>query len=162
MIYDVGQEVLGFEDEDDGLEGIGPDELLDLLEEANAEPEGDEDDGPAANKDSENRFDNVVFKAPMDGKISRKGADVYCGDMRCGSISYLIHWNPAAYSANCRIHANCYVTMPLVGPDSDEDLLVGWLGSAPSFRTGEDHGLCAPKGSYHRRKPYKATSQKWC
>ena len=129
---------------------VCPDALLELMEELAMDQDGPSAASDVADKPSGESTDLVVT-APMTGAISRKGNEVYCGDTKCGSISYLVHWNPAAMAGNCLVHSNCYVTCPLLGGDEDE--LTHWVGRAFSFRNAEEHGACRPKGSYHRRKP---------
>lgn len=75
--------------------------------------------------------------------ISRKGV---C----CGSISYLIHWEPASYAANCKVHESCYITASMHQVQESE--LEHWLGKAPQFYSAEDHIQAKPKGSYNRRR----------
>ena len=126
------------------------------MEEGRFEAEVDQD-GPSVpspdsvTEKSPDESSDFVVTAPLTGVISRKGNEIYCGDTKCGSISYLVHWNPAAMAGNCLVHNNCYVTCPLIGGDNDE--LTHWVGRAFSFRNAEEHGACRPKGSYHRRRP---------
>lgn len=97
-------------------------------------------------------LDAIVVKAPLAGEICRKGNIVYCNGSKCGSISYLLHWSPAAISGTCAVHTDCFMTCPLL--TGDEDSIVRWLGEAYCFQNAADHGTATPPGSYHRRRPY--------
>lgn len=132
---------------DEGIEGaVCPDALLAVFEEIGI---GSLDTDDASDKLAGNNA--AVFKAPLPGEIRRVGNEVLCGDAKCGTLAYLVHWNPAAIAANCVVHSNCYLTAPLI--DSDEDSLIRWLGEGFCFRSAEDHRSCAPKGCYSSRKP---------
>ena len=91
----------------------------------------------------------VIIKAPLFGEITRQGNQVFCGTTPCGCISYLLHWRPAASSATCSVHPDCYVTAPI---ELNDDILIRWLGEAHCYRNATDHGKFAPSGCYHRRR----------
>ena len=132
---------------DEGIEGaVCPDALLAVFEEIGI---GSLDTDDASDKLAGNNA--AVFKAPLPGEIRRVGNEVLCGDAKCGTLAYLVHWNPAAIAANCVVHSNCYLAAPLI--DSDEDSLIRWLGEGFCFRSAEDRRSCAPKGCYSSRKP---------
>ena len=90
-----------------------------------------------------------VIKQPLPGEIRREGRFVFCGAVKCGSVSFLMHWSPPAIVASCMLHSDCCVSVPLV--DGDEDSLVRWLGEAVCYKSGLDHATCRPKGSYNKR-----------
>ena len=129
---------------------VCPDAFMELMEELAVDQDDPSLASDATGKSPDERSDFVVA-APLTGEISRRGNEIFCGDAKCGSISYLVHWNPAAMAGNCLVHSNCYVTCPLLGADDDE--LIRWVGRAFSFRNAEEHGACRPRGAYHRRKP---------
>eukprot|EP00435_Cladocopium_sp_Y103_P056639 s14_g19.t1 len=145
-----------------------PDALVELMEEVADISLGDSvdmEEGPDGSAESvqkgkpDSDLADLVVKAPLLGEIVRKGNEVLCGGSKCGTMSYLLHWNPAAIAANCAIHENCFVTSPLVGEVVSEDSLVHWLGQAFCFRSAAEHVSCAPLGTYHRRRPVGAASK---
>ena len=161
-IINFSQEALPEESGDGSLDdAVVPDALLEILEEMCVDDDfskfsdQDQDGSSTASKRKSPDFglDNVVIKLPLAGEIVCKGRQIFCSGSRCGSISYLTHWDPPAMADNCSVHSNCYVTCPLV--TGDEDAIIKWVGSAFCFRNAEDHGKSTPKGSYHRRNPPK-------
>ena len=136
-------------------------ELMDEVAEINVDDSGNMDgaDESAPTGSSSDPVADLVVKAPLPGQIVRKGNEILCGGSRCGTLSYLLHWSPAAIAANCAVHENCFVTSPLAGDVVSEDALVHWVGQAFCFRSGAEHVSCAPQGPYHRRKPVGAASK---
>lgn len=95
---------------------------------------------------------DVIVKHDVAGAIIRSGNNIFRGDLKTGSISYLTHWNPAAMAGNCSVHGQgtCYFTMPLLG--GDEDAMIRWLGDGPCYLSAADHMACVPCDAYlHRR-----------
>ena len=149
---DTADAGLGEELED----AVCPDALAELMDELCVDDALSDHD--TKNESSKKRnasnldLDEIVVRAPLAGEICRKGNNVFCNGSKCGSISYLLHWSPAAISGTCAVHADCFMTCPLL--TGDEDSIVRWLGEAYCFRNSADHGTAVPPGSYHRRRPY--------
>ena len=158
LIVNLLQDELPDEGGDGSLDdAVVQDALLEILEEICVDDElsrRDEDSSTVSKRKSPaSDLDNLVVKLPLAGDITLVGRQVFCAGSRCGSISFLTHWDPPAMSGHCAVHPNCFVTCPLV--TGDQDALVKWIGSAFCFRSADDHGKSTPKGSYHRRNPPK-------
>lgn len=95
---------------------------------------------------------DVIVKHDVAGAIIRSGNNIFRGDLKTGSISYLTHWNPAAMAGNCSVHGQgtCYFTMPLLG--GDEDAMIRWLGDGPCYLSAADHMACVPRDAYLQRR----------
>ncbi len=134
-------------DEDDF--DMPPDLLIELhMEEVTAGIEN------SKNSKKEKVFTDII-KQPVEGEVRLDGRMVFRGNIKCGCLNYLLHWQPAAMAANCMLHSDCYITSPLVddnGNGPSEDDLVRWLGEAPCYRTGADHLALRPAGSYEKRR----------
>lgn len=124
--------------------------MLSKFDEVAAEDALDEVFGTEAQIDDS----NLVTKLPPVGEIHQEGCNVFSGSVKCGKMSYFIHWSPAAYCATCQIHPDCYCTGPLM--DMSEDLFIRWLGEAPRFRSGSDHMRTVPQGCYQRRTIHRS------
>lgn len=81
---------------------------------------------------------------------TRVGNTIHARGVGCGTISYLLHWDPASYAANCKVHEDCYVTAALSTVEEHE--LETWLAKGPMFFTAKDHIMAKPMGSYNRRR----------
>lgn len=147
------------DDEDEGLC-----EVLAELELEGAIGSGDAEmsDKPVAGKHASKKAplgllvpvckDSVV-KLPLERPITRQGSSVFYGPTRVGTMSYLVHWSPAAVSANCLIHEDCFFTAPMLGEHAPtDDTIVQWLGEAMCFKCAADHVSHAPEGAYNRRR----------
>lgn len=91
-----------------------------------------------------------MVKQQVEGEVKRQGNAIVRGTVRCGKISYFLHWDPAAVLAACELHSDCYATWPLA-TSPDDDRLVKWLGEAPAYQNGKDHMRSLPPGWYQHR-----------
>lgn len=140
-----------FDDELDGNDfDVPPDLLVELhMEEivAGLEP---------PNQSKKDKVFTDIIKQPAEGEVRLEGRTVFRGNIKCGCLNFLLHWEPAAMAANCMLHSNCYITSPLLpgndGKGPSEDDLVCWLGDGPCYRTGADHSALRPAGSYEKRR----------
>ena len=138
---------------DDGvyLDDANLDPLIDLLEELDLDTPDPNETSARSKRPSDSPPDDYEIKLPLPGDIKRVGNTIFCGAQKTGSVSYLVHWVPAAIAVKCFIHDNCFITAPLL--NVNEDPLVTWVGEAPAYLSGEVHGKHVPKGCYHRRNP---------
>lgn len=148
------------EEEDDFEDTACPEAFDELMEEISLDEasssKGNSDSHMSSKGNQEDDLDSVIFKAPLAGEIKRVGHQIFCSDAKCGNLSYLLHWDPPAVAANCCVHANCYITSPLLETDDDE--MVSWLGQAYCFKNSSDHVSMAPKGSYNRRQRFHSAA----
>lgn len=93
--------------------------------------------------------EDVVVRVFHTEEIKLCGNTVFAGDVKCGTLSWLVHWDPPAIAANCTVHSGCYCTAPI---HFDEQELVQWLGQAISYKDGQAHGRFVPKGTYNKRR----------
>lgn len=90
----------------------------------------------------------VVVTKPREGPQSRVGNTIFVGERAVGSMSYLLHWEPATYSAKCKVHEGCVCTGH-VGRIQESEL-EAWLADAPRYLSARDHMLRKPQGAYNR------------
>ena len=143
--------------DDEFGDSVCPEALTELMDEICVDDAFSDHDTKSEKKGSKRDaasidLDAVVIKAPLKGEIIRRGNHVFNNACKCGSISYLLHWSPPAISGTCAVHADCFLTCPLL--TGDEDSIVRWLGEAFCFQNAAHHGTAAPPGSYHRRRPF--------
>ena len=81
---------------------------------------------------------------------TRKGNVIYERNRKVGTINYLLHWEPASFSASCCVHDSCYVTA--AADRVDEDKMVRWLQDGPRFADSESHMAMKPDGAYNKRR----------
>lgn len=79
---------------------------------------------------------------------SRVGNSIYVGGRLVGVMSYLLHWQPASFSAKCRVHDDCVCTAHV--DRVLESHLEDWLSSGLRFQTAEAHMNAKPAGAYNR------------
>lgn len=79
---------------------------------------------------------------------SRVGNSIYVGGRLVGVMSYLLHWQPASFSAKCRVHDDCVCTAHV--DRVLETHLEEWLSSGLRFQTAEAHMNAKPAGAYNR------------
>lgn len=84
------------------------------------------------------------------GVLSRIGNTIKRDGVVCGTMSYLLRWEPASFAANCKIHEGCYVTAAMTAVDESE--LEEWLAKASRFYSAEDHIAAKPLAAYNKRR----------
>ena len=151
---DDPSELIGQEDIDGALEDLfSSEEIVNAAE----EPEPAEPLGPEA-EDADSHEPSAADPSPVQPSPppTRKGNTIFSGDVRCGSIHYLFHWDPPAFSGKCCLHGpRCYVTGDL-NKVSDEEMSE-WLQRGLECSSADEHLALKPKDSYNqRRRPSKA------
>ena len=81
---------------------------------------------------------------------SRVGNTLYVAGRPVGAISYLFHWEPASYSAKCRIHERCVCTGHFAKVEESD--MEEWLYKAQRYMTAEEHLQAKPAGAYNKRR----------
>ena len=151
---DDPSELIGQEDIDGALEDLFSEEIVNAAE----EPEPAEPLGPEAEDADSQAQSSAADPSPVQPSPppTRKGNTIFSGDVRCGSIHYLFHWDPPAFSGKCCLHGpRCYVTGDL-NKVSDEEMSE-WLQRGLECSSAEEHLALKPKDSYNqRRRPSKA------
>ena len=123
-----------------------------LLGEIGDEQEGDDDLAPIFLEELLGLGEETDSAAPRasreDAGKSRIGNSIYVGNKLMGTISYLLHWKPASFSAKCKIHENCVCTAHY--ERVDEGAMEKWLLDGGQYRTADAHLLAKPEGAYNK------------
>lgn len=153
MPLDDPTELIGQEDIDGALEELLSEEVVNAAEEP--EPAADEPKPEDADSQTQSAAADPSPVQPTPPP-TRKGNTIFSGNVRCGSIHYLFHWDPPSFSGKCCLHGSrCYVTADL-NKVSDE-AMSEWLQGGLECSSADEHLALKPKDSYNqRRRPSKA------
>lgn len=108
---------------------------------------------PAVTRGAEARVSapaRAANRAEDPSRKSRVGNTLYIAGKPVGSISYLLHWEPASLSARCKIHEKCICTGDI--NRISEDDLEEWLYQGQRYSTSEAHLQVKPEGCYNTRR----------